>query len=148
MGQTWVNPTAQVMFWLCMGQLQLQSHLPLPSGQSHLQEHSIPSPDSEPDPDPEPVGGAEPDPEPVGGIEPDPEPVGGIEPDPEPVGGIEPDPEPVGGTDPDPEPVGGMAVVVAAAAASNFPFVILTFPFWTLISKVKTPESPSSLIFF
>ena len=146
MGQTWVNPTAHVKFWLCIGQLQLQSHLPLPLGQSHLQEHSIPSPGS--DPDPEPVGGIEPDPEPVGGIDPDPEPVGGIDPDPEPVGGIDPDPDPVGGTDPDPEPVAGMAVVVAAATALNLPFVILTFPFLTEMSKVNTPESPSSFIFF
>lgn len=43
-GHTLVKPDAQDIAMLCMGQLQSQSHCPLPSGQSHLQEHCIPSP--------------------------------------------------------------------------------------------------------
>ena len=144
MGQTLVKPRAQVIEGLCIGQLQLQSHCPLPSGQSHLQEHCIPSPVGGigVDPDPEPAGGMEPEPDPVGGMEPDPDPVGGMEPDPEPVGGMEPDPEPVGGMEPEPDPVGGAIVI---SAASNFPFDSLTVPFVTFMLKVNSPESPDIL---
>ena len=68
--------------------------------------------------------------------------IPGSDPDPAP----DPDPDPDAA--PDPEPDEGMAVVVAAAAALNLPFVILTFPFLTEMSKVNTPESPSSFMFF
>merc|ERR1719318_1291476 len=58
MGHTLVNPAAQGTDVLVMGQLQSQSHSPLPSGHWHLQEHCIPSPAGGmgPDPEPEPVG--------------------------------------------------------------------------------------------
>merc|ERR1711910_168618 len=55
MGQTLVNPGAQVTDVLIIGQLQSQSHCSAPSGQSHLQEQGIPSPIGG-GPDPEPVG--------------------------------------------------------------------------------------------
>jgi len=77
MGQTLVNPLAQLTDVLIIGQLQSQSHCSAPSGQLHLQEHGIPSPiGTGTSPDPEPVGGGGPDPEPVGSTGPDPEPVG------------------------------------------------------------------------
>merc|ERR1719350_57521 len=106
MGHTLVNPAAQVTDVLVMGQLQSQSHSPLPSGHWHLQEHCIPSP----------AGGIGPDPEP--------EPVGGMgpEPEPDPVGGMGPEPEP--------EPVGTGGIVVATAQLhfemEPLPFLILT----------------------
>ena len=124
-GQTWVNPEAQLTGLVGFGQLQLQSHSPPLPGQLHLQEHCIPSPFGGigPDPDPGPVGGIGPDPEPIGGIGPDPEPVGGNGPEPDPVGGIGPDPEPV-------------------LAGTTTPFMSLAFPFFTDMSKENTPDSP------
>jgi len=159
-----------------MGQLQSQSHSPLPSGHSHLQEHFIPPEGScpgpgptgaGPDPDPFP-GGLVPDPFP-GGLVPDPFPggsvpdpfPGGSVPDPFP-GGLVPDPFP-GGVVPDPSPgvsppgvvpagvaeVGG-AVVVGAAVVTGLtmPFMNATFPLATFMSKVKIPLAPSKETFF
>ena len=144
-GQTWVNPEAQLTGLVGFGQLQLQSHSPPLPGQLHLQEHCIPSPFGGigPDPDPGPVGGIGPDPEPIGGIGPDPEPVGGIGPDPEPIGGIGPDPEPVGGNGPEPDPVGGIGPdPEPVLAGTTTPFMSLAFPFFTDMSKENTPDSP------
>jgi len=161
-----VNPDAHFMAVLCMGQLQSQSQSPLPSGQSHLQEHCI-GPEGSP-PDPGPIGdGPDPDPFP-GGLVPDPFP-GGLVPDPFP-GGLVPDPFP-GGDVPAPSPgsavpigtgvsppgvvpagvaeVGG-AVVVGAAVVTGLttPFMNATFPFVTFMSKVKIPLAPSKETFF
>merc|ERR1719500_2766623 len=96
-----------------MGQLQSQSHSPLPSGHWHLQEHCIPSPAGGmgPDPDPDPVGGMGPDPDPVIGI------------------GVSPDPEPVG--------TGGMVVV----ATAQLHFEIEPLPFLILTVKEHGPTS-------
>jgi len=124
MGHTLVNPAAQfITALLVIGQLQSHSHCALPSGQSHLQEHCIPSPIGGSGPDPEPVGGAGPDPEPVGGTGPDPEPVIGT--------GVSPEPEPVMGTgvSPDPEPVGSVGPTVGLVATLHFE--ILPLPFLT-----------------
>ena len=115
MGQTLVNPGAQVLAVLCIGQLQLQSHWPLPSGQSHLQEHCIPSP--------------------VGGI--------GVDPDPEPVGGIEPDPEPVGGMEPDPDPVGGAVSAASNFPLDSLTFPLLTF--MLKVNSPESPDSLTDL---
>jgi len=116
MGQTLVNPLAQLTDVLIIGQLQSQSHCSAPSGQLHLQEHGIPSP----------IGtGTSPDPEPVGGGGPDPEPVGSTGPDPEPL--------PVGSTGPDPEPVGSTGPTVGITATVHL--AILPLPFLT--ARVK-----------
>ena len=128
MGHTLVKPLAQFMAVLCMGQLQSHAHSPLPSGQSHLHEHFMPSP----------IGGVGPDPDPpVGGFGPDP--VGGLGPDPDPVGGLGPDPDPGGrivtGCSPDPNP----SVVVSSSSAEHFE--ILAFPFLTERVKEKIPNS-------
>jgi len=119
-GHTLVNPAAQLITaLLVIGQLQSHSHCSLPSGQSHLQEHGIPSP----------IGGSGPDPEPVigTGVSPDPEPVigTGVSPDPDPVigTGVSPDPGPVVGS------VGSTGPTVGFAATLHF--VILPFPFLT-----------------
>jgi len=108
-----------------------------------------------PDPDPFP-GGIVPDPDPFpGGIVPDPDPFpGGIVPDPLP-GGIVPEPFP-GGFVPDPDPVVPacppmvavvppvVAAVVGASvvAGETEPFDNLAAPFFTAMSKVKTPDGP------
>merc|ERR1719369_1784223 len=144
---------------LCIGQLQSQSHWALPSGHSHLQEHCISS--FGPCPDPGPVGaGPEPDPLP-GGIVPDPDPFpGGIVPDPLP-GGIVPEPFP-GGFVPDPVPVfpacPPMVAVVSlvvpsvvgasVVAGETEPFDNFAAPFFTAMSKVKTPDGPVKETFF
>ena len=132
MGHTLEKPTAHVRYVGCSGQLQLQSQSPLPSGQSHLQEHCIPSSVG--------VVGSDPDPDPVGGVDPDPDPVGGMDPDPDPVGGTEPEPDPVSGMEPDPDPVGG-----AVTVGTNSPLERTTFPFVTFIEKENSPDSPSIL---
>merc|ERR1719483_2074833 len=118
MGHTLQNPGAQFTALLVMGQLQSQSHSPLPSGQSHLQEHCMPSP---------PAGGA-PDPDPVIGTGPDPDPVIGT--------GVSPDPDPV------------VVVVVVSVggsvgAASQEHFEILPFPLLTVSVKEQPPISTS-----
>merc|ERR1711892_463821 len=136
MGHTLEKPGAQFTALLVMGQLQSQSHSPLPSGQSHLQEHCMPSP---------PAGGA-PDPDPVIGIvgPPNPDPVigTGVSPDPDPMigTGVSPDPEPVIGTgvSPDPDPVGGKV-----GAVSQEHFEILPFPFLTTSVNEHPPISTS-----
>merc|ERR1719318_367593 len=93
MGHTLVNPLPQTRNLAVTGQLQAHSQLLPPSGQSHLQEHCIPSPMLGPDPDPGIGTGSSPDP--VGGR--------GKGPDPEPVTGRGAGPDPVGsGSDPDP----------------------------------------------
>jgi len=170
MGQTLVNPGAHLMAMLCIGQLQSQSHWALPSGHSHLQEHCIPS--FGPCPDPGPIGaGPEPDPLP-GGIVPDPDPFpGGIVPDPDPFpGGIVPDPLPggivpepfPGGFVPDPVPVvpacppmvAVVPLVVPAVVGASVvtgetePFDNFAAPFFTAMSKVKTPDCPSKETLF
>merc|ERR1711892_960479 len=123
MGHTLQKPGAQFTALLVMGQLQSQSHSPLPSGQSHLQEHCMPSP---------PAGGA-PDPDPVIGTGPIPDPVIGI--------GGSSDPDPVIGTgvSPDPDPVVGGAVV----AVLQEHFEILPFPFLTTSVNEHPPISTS-----
>jgi len=146
MGQTLVNPGAHLMAMLCIGQLQSQSHWALPSGHSHLQEHCISS--FGPCPDPGPVGaGPEPDPFP-GGIVPDPDPFpGGIVPDPDPFpGGIVPDPDPVVPACPPMvavvPPVVAAVVGASVVAGETEPFDNLAAPFFTAMSKVKTPDGP------
>merc|ERR1712106_375447 len=69
MGHTLQKPGAQFTALLVIGQLQSQSHSPPPSGQSHLQEHCMPSPPAGGAPDPDPVIGT--------GVSPDPDPVVG-----------------------------------------------------------------------
>merc|ERR1711892_253575 len=97
MGHTLEKPGAQFTALLVMGQLQSQSHSPPPSGQSHLQEHCMPSP---------PAGGA-----------PDPDPVIGT--------GVSPDPEPVIGTGVSPV-VGAAVVAVLQEHFEILPFPFLT----------------------
>lgn len=121
MGQTLLKPGAQFTAWLFIGQLQSQSHSPVPCGQSHLQPHCMLSP---------PAGGCGPDPDPGKGT--------GCSPEPEPIGGDGPDPEPVGGAGPEPEPVTGPMV---GCAASHAHLEIFPAPFLTWRTKLHPPTS-------